>query len=77
MKLRTIGLRISSLLFGLASLALIARQWAGPAIILGHSSLGSVQTLFCVLGTGALAIWLAKLAGPWESEAKPGPAPKN
>lgn len=74
MKLRTIGLRIVSLILGLASLALIARQWAGPAIVLGHTPLGRIPSLLSVAGTGLLAIWLAKLAGPWEKEL---PAPRQ
>jgi len=65
-----VGLRISSLIFALASLGLLARVWARPESVIGSYHLGRVQSLICVVITGVLGIWLAKLAGPWSGETK-------
>jgi hypothetical protein len=69
MKLRTIGLRILSLIFGLLSLAHIARLWAQTEIVIGGYHLGQIPNLIPIIITGALSIWLSKLAGPWRSES--------
>ncbi|MCE0498168.1 MAG: hypothetical protein LV481_09515 [Methylacidiphilales bacterium] len=77
MKLRTIGLRVSGVIFGLVSLGLIARLWARSEIVIGSYHLGRIPSLFLIIATGGLSIWLVKLAGPWCAESKAAPTPKT
>jgi hypothetical protein len=77
MKLRTIGLRVSGVIFGLVSLGLIARLWARSEIFIGGYNLGRIPSLFVIIVTGGLSIWLARLAGPWCTETKEPPTPKS
>jgi hypothetical protein len=76
MKSRTLGLRISSLIFGLFCLAHIARLTMRAEIIVGNYRFGRIPSGIAVIVSGALSIWLAKLAGPWCTEAKEAPTPK-
>jgi hypothetical protein len=77
MKSRTIGLRVSGLIFGLISLGLVARLWARPEIVIGSYHLGRIPSWFLIIVTGAISIWLVKLAGPWCTETKAAPTPKT
>jgi hypothetical protein len=65
------------MIFGLVSLGFIARLWARPETIIGSYHLGRVPSLFLIIVTGGLSIWLLKLAGPWCTETKAAPAPKT
>ena len=65
MNSRTIGLRISSVIFGLISLGHIARLWGRVDIVIGSHHLERSWSWISIIVTGLLAIWLAKLAGPW------------
>jgi hypothetical protein len=75
MKLRTIGLRISGVTFGLVSLGLVARLWARPEFVIGSHPIGRAPGLFLITVTGGLGIGLVKLAGPWCSATKAAPTP--
>jgi hypothetical protein len=76
MKSRTLGLRVSSLIFGLFCLAHIARLSTRAEIIIGSHHFGRIPSFIAVIISGVLSIWLAKLAGPWCTETKETPAPK-
>lgn len=65
MNFRTIGLKISSVSFGLISLGLLAQICARPEIVIGSFYLGRVTGWTSIIITGGLAIWMAMLAGPW------------
>jgi hypothetical protein len=65
MKARTIGLRVSSLIFGLICIAHIARLWARTEIVIGGHYFGQSWSAMGIIITGGLSIWLSKLAGPW------------
>jgi hypothetical protein len=65
MNLRTVGLRISSVIFGLISLGLIARLWARHEIVVGSYHFGRTPSWTVIIVAGGLAIWMAMLAGPW------------
>ena len=73
---QTVGLRISSVIFGLVSLSHVARLWARAEIIIGGYHLGRIPSVIAIIITGGLAIWLAKLAGPWCAETNEPPSPK-
>jgi hypothetical protein len=73
MNLRTIGLRVSGVIFGLVSLGLIARLWARSEIVIGSCHLGRIPSLFLIIAMGGFSIWLVKLAGPWCTETKATP----
>jgi hypothetical protein len=77
MNLRTIGFRVSGVMLGLVGLGLIARLWARSEIAIGDYHLGRIPSLFLIIVTGGLSIWLAKLAGPWCTETKEAPTPKS
>jgi hypothetical protein len=62
---RTKGLRVSSVIFGLVCLGLIARLWARPEIVIGSYHIGRISSWISIVVAGWLSIWLAKLAGPW------------
>jgi hypothetical protein len=74
MKSRTIGLRISSAVFGLVCLAHIARLGGRIGILIGHYQVGPIPSWICIIVTGGLCIWLSQLAGPWSRGAKVPPA---
>ena len=74
MKSQIIGLRISSVIFGLVCLAHIARVAARIEIVIGHYRLGFLPSWICIIVTGWLCIWLSQLAGPWSGAAKESPA---
>jgi hypothetical protein len=76
MKSRTLGLRVSSLLFGLFCLAHIARLSTRAEVIIGSHRFGSIPSYIAVIVSGVLSIWLAKLSGPWYSENNESPGPK-
>ena len=76
MKLRIIGLRVSGVIVGLVSLGLIARLWARSEIVIGNYHLGRIPSLFLIIVTGGISIWLVKLAGPWCTGPKARPMPK-
>jgi hypothetical protein len=76
MNRRTVGLRFSSVTFGLLSLGLISRVWAQREIVIGSYHVGRFPSWISIIIAGGLAIWLAKLAGPWCAEAKETPLPK-
>jgi hypothetical protein len=65
---RTVGLRVSSVVFGLVCLLHIARLFAGTVISVGGYRLGSLSSWVCIIGSGGLSIWLSRLAGPWSNE---------
>jgi hypothetical protein len=65
MNLRTMGLRGLSVIFGLVSLGLIARLWARPEIVIGSYHFGRIPSWISIIIAGGLAIWTARLAGPW------------
>ena len=73
MKSRSLGLRVSSMVFGLLCVAHIARLCARAEIIVGRHHLGQIPSFISIIGSGALSIWLAKLAGPWCVETKEAP----
>ena len=73
---QTVGLRVSSIIFGLVSLGHVARLWAQTEIVIGGHHLGRIPSVITIIITGGLAIWLAKLAGPWCSETNGAPNPK-
>jgi hypothetical protein len=77
MKLGTIGLRVSGIIFGVVSLGLIAHLWARSEIFVASYSLGRIPSLFVIIVTGGLSIWLVRLAGPWRTEIKEAPTPKR
>jgi hypothetical protein len=77
MRQRTIGLRVSGVIFGLVSLCLIGWLLAGSEIFIGNVHLGCTPSLFLIIVTGGLSIWLATLAGPWCTQAKEAVTPKN
>jgi hypothetical protein len=76
MKSQIVGLRVSSVIFGLICLAHIARFWASGDVVVGSYHFGRISSLLCIIVAGGLSIWLAKLAGPWCAETKEGPGPK-
>jgi len=76
MNLRAVGLRVSAVIFGLVSLGLLARLWARSEIVIGSYHLGRIPSLFLIIVTGGLSIWLGRLAGPWCIETKAAPMPK-
>jgi len=76
MKSRTLGLRVSSLLFGLFCLAHIARLSTRAEIIVGSHSFGQIPSFIAVTLSAILSIWMAKLAGPWCPEPNEAPGPK-
>ena len=74
MKSPIVGLRISSLIFGLVCLAHLARVAARMEVVIGHHRLGFAFSWICIVVSGWLAIWLSQLAGPWTGKSKtPGP----
>src|SRR5665213_1929290 len=73
---KIVGLRVSSVIFGLVCLAHIARLWARTDVFIGSYHLGRIPSLLCIIASGGLSIWLAKLAGPWCVEAEQAPRPK-
>jgi hypothetical protein len=66
--LRTVGLRVSSGIFGLISLGHIARLWGRVDILIGGHRFERGWSWITIIASGLLAIWLAKLAGPWSAE---------
>ena len=70
MKFRAVGLRVSGVLIALISLGLIARLWARSEIVIGSHHFGPVRSMFFIIITGGIGIWLTKLAGPWCTETK-------
>jgi hypothetical protein len=76
MKSRTLGLRVSSLLFGLFCLAHIARLSTRTEVIVGNHRFGPIPSYIAVIISGILSIWLARLAGPWSAENDGKPEPK-
>jgi len=76
MKSRTLGLRVSSLIFGLFCLAHIARLCTRAEVVIGSHRFGQIPSLVAVIISGVVSIWLAKLAGPWCSETNDTPGPK-
>jgi hypothetical protein len=70
MKSPIIGLRISSMIFGLVCMAHIARVAARTEIVISHHRLGFTFSWVCIVISGWLAIWLSQLAGPWSGRAK-------
>jgi len=75
-KSRTLGLRVSSLIFGLFCLADIAQLATRAEIIIGSHSFGRIPSVVAVIVSGFLSIWQSKLAGPWCPEIGETPAPK-
>jgi hypothetical protein len=67
------GLRVSSVIFGLVCLAQVARLFAGTPVTVGGHHLGVTASWLCLGATGGLAIWLARLAGPWCEEMREAP----
>jgi hypothetical protein len=68
MNSRTLGLRVSSLIFALFCVAHIARLTARAEITIGSHRFGPIPSFIAVIISGVLSIWLAKLAGPWRRE---------
>lgn len=77
MRSRTVGLRVSSVIFGLLCLAHVARLGTRAEVVVGSHHFGRMPSLVAVIVCGFLSIWLAKLAGPWRAEATQAPAPKG
>jgi hypothetical protein len=73
---RTAGLRVSSGVFGLISLGHIARLWGRVDILIGSHRLEQSWSWITIIASGLLAIWLAKLAGPWSVENRKSPTQK-
>jgi hypothetical protein len=56
-------------IFGLISLGHIARLWGRVDILIGSHRFERSWSWITIIATGLLAIWLAKLAGPWSVES--------
>ena len=77
MKSRTVGLRVSCLIFALICLAHVARLGTRTDVIVAGHHFGSNWSVVAVVISGVLSIWLAKLSGPWCSEISMTPGPKR
>ena len=76
LKSQTVGLRVSSVIFGLVCLVHIALLMVRPEIVIGSRHLGRIAGFAAIIITGGLCIWLAKLAGPWCAETDEVPTTK-
>jgi hypothetical protein len=77
MKSKTVGLRVSSLIFGVVCLGHITRLCVRGGIVIDGHHFGLIPNLIFIIVTGGLAIWLAKLAGPWFAEMREPPTPRG
>ena len=81
MKSYYVGLRVSSILFGLVAVVHLARIIVGidrVCVMVGSHHIGLVPSIVVVLVSAALSLWLGRLACAARKEAlppQPPPAP--
>ena len=77
MNSQTVGLRVSSVIFGLFCLFHVVRLCASVGMTIGSHPIGLILSLIAIIVGGGLSVWLWKLAGPCCTETKTGaPPPK-
>jgi hypothetical protein len=75
MKSQVVGLRVSSAIFGLVCIVHLVRLLAGFDITVGSHHIGPVTSLVAIVVTGALSIWLGRLACGGCAEVREPEAP--
>jgi len=62
MQSQTLGLRVSSVIFGFVCLAHLVRLIAGISMAIGSLYFNTPSTVIAIIVTGCLSIWLWKLS---------------
>ena len=62
MKPQACGLRVASVVFGLVCLAHIVRLLTGTEVVIGSYRLGPVLSVIAIIVSGALSLWLGRMA---------------
>ena len=78
MKSQSVGLRVSSVIFGLLCLFYVVRQIKGVDVAVGSHHISAVQGIVAIIVSAALCVWLWWLACPCccKSAQEPPVAPK-
>ena len=77
MNSQTVGLRVSSVIFGLFCLFHVVRLCVRAGMTIGSQPIGLTLSVIVIIIAGGLSFWLWKLAGPARTGNKTGaPPPK-
>jgi hypothetical protein len=76
MKSQSVGLRVSSVIFGLVALVHLARIFRKTDVAVGSHHLGPMLSWIAIVVSAALCVWLWKLAGPCCAQEPKAPPPQ-